>query len=659
MNEVSFRDSILDSIDTIVTESSNDVLFSLLDTADKAMMIMENCTDTDDIWKYSIWQEADGNSEQIDKDKHPFKENSTLKTILMLPINLIKFIFKTISQAFSPQKAEESSKLAVAAEKGKSIAQKIVPFFFTSEGELNIPVTVVTGAAGGGLTIDAIIRKNHSIVVTVFNKIRDLFTRAIRALKQMRGEDVPEQFTFTPNKSDASKYDTCLDFEKAGTYLDEMGKLFEGLSAKIKEIKDAPDEKNKIAKSKELVSNIKKVTNLCPIYKSIKTYSTTEIAEFYKTASEKTQKFAKQEAVNTFINEYKTSITDNDKTKNVIANVSQALGRSFAVYNAFITAVQGINDINDAINKAIGEVVRQVDDPNNAQVTTGNEPPKADETNNQYEEVTDKSKAPDGFPTGYFTKDADGKYVAVANDATWDANTTYFKQKTDTAAATDDGSANATPTDDGTPPADDNVHEYAVDDDFDIVDTHYTAYVEFYDEETGDIVEEAFVDEDNDVCYVLEGGTYLGGSTVKRIYTPKSKFTVDVNDDPISIEDDKQLEEKLDSLDSAKDRTRTVKIKPTAKGLTVDYISTKVSNNKSVRIDTGHRLVITGAAAVKKSNIMRNKDNVEKTSKQGKTIRIGKLGEDQKKSLKTDRDKAVQESYDASIDATVSSWYNK
>ena len=220
-------------------------------------------------------------------------------------------------------------------------------------------------------------------------------------------------------------------------------------------------------------------------------------------------------------------------------------------------------------------------------------------------------------------------------------------------------------------------------DEFDIIDMPYTAYVEFYDEKTGDIVEEAFVDEANDIYYVLEGGTYLGGSTVKRIYTPKSKFTVDVNDDPISIEDDKQLEEKLASLDSAKDRTRTVKIKPTAKGLTIDYISTKVSNNKSVRIDTGHRLVITGAAAVKKSNIMRNKDNVEKTSKQGKTIRIGKLGEEQKKSLKSDRDKAVQEAYEAYInseeykyilehasdvdddendvvvDTTTSSWYNK
>ena len=382
MNEVSFRDSILDSIDTIVTESSNDVLFSLLDTADKAMMIMENCADTDDIWKYSIWQEADGNAEQIDKDKHPFKENSTLKTILMLPINLIKFIFKTISQAFSPQKAQESSKLAAVAEKSKTVVQKVLPFFFTDEGELNLPIVIGAGAGTAGLTLDAIIRKNHSIVVSVINKIRDLFTRAVRALKQMRGEDVPDQFTFTPNKSDASKYDTCLDFEKADTYLDEMGKLFEGLSAKIKAIKDAPEEKNKIAKSNELVSEIKKATNLCPIYKSIKTYSTTEIAAFYSTASEKTQKFAKQEAVNTFINEYKTSIADNDKTQKVIANVSQALGRSFAVYNAFITAVQGINDINDTINKAIGEIARQVPDPNNAQVTTGGETPQAEETPN-------------------------------------------------------------------------------------------------------------------------------------------------------------------------------------------------------------------------------------------------------------------------------------
>jgi len=729
MNEVSFRDSILDSIDTIVTESSNDVLFSLLDTADKAMMIMENCADTDDIWKYSIWQEADGNAEQIDKDKHPFKENSTLKTILMLPINLIKFIFKTISQAFSPQKTEEASKLQKIASAAPKVANKVAGWFINEDGEIRWPVWVTT-AGGTAITIDAIVAKirgKDGLAVKFFNLIKDWISSHFGKLHKIAkryNQNFPDSVSCDLKADgDNPSYETNLNIEQADKYLKSCGEIFNTLDDKIKAIADAKDDSVKNKLSKELRAAIGKNLVLIPFVNSKQTYTLDQITNFYKTHSELLKQSFNQDTVSKFTTSYSAAIqsTKKDTDKKTGAQNKE---ESFAGHidpeavnsvNVFMSAmsevvifIKNLQDGTNQINTVIADILKAAGVSDDSQITSVEEKGTAEQPETEIKKVEETPK-PEPAPetqepaeqnventpaAGEQTEtptDETGSTEASSEPSTEtqsensvitpEENKGYTSQQALDYAKSKGQYRNATTNEkgqvinskgiaiqklDGFGPKKFMRHsdglwylEYAADDDFDIVDTHYTAYVEFYDEETGDIVEEAFVDEDNDVCYVLEGGTYLGGSTVKRIYTPKSKFTVDVNDDPISIEDDKQLEEKLASLDSAKDRTRTVKIKPTAKGLTVDYISTKVSNNKSVRIDTGHRLVITGAAAVKKSNIMRNKDNVEKTSKQSKTIRIGKLGEEQKKSLKPDRDKAVQESYDASIDATVSSWYNK
>lgn len=419
MNEVSFRDSVLDSIDAIVTESSNDVLFSLLDTADKAMMIMENCADTDDIWKYSIWQEADGNAEQIDKDKHPFKENSTLKTILMLPINLIKFIFKTISQAFSPQKAEESSKLAAVAEKGKNVAQKILPFFFTFEGELNLPVVIGTGIAGGSLTIDAIIRKNRSLVVKAVNAVINTWTKIIRRLKGMGVDSVPEKFEFTANKSNPEKFDVSLDFEKADAYIDAMKKLIDELSGKIDSIKNTTDEEKKEVAANDLRKELLAVTRTCPIYRGVKTYTSKEIADFYAKVTGKAKQLDQGE-IDKFINAYQP-IADGSTDKHTKA-VATGISNTFAVFNAFLTAVSSIKTANDTINRVI------------VQASEYNEIPKAD-------------TAPNGFPNGYYMLDDTGKMVQATGD--WNKDTAYFTKISDTPA---DNSQNAQVTTGGETP---------------------------------------------------------------------------------------------------------------------------------------------------------------------------------------------------------------
>lgn len=462
MNEVSFRKDILNEIDEVVTESFTDVLFSLLDASEKAMVILENCTDEDDIWKYSVWQEADENKgEEIDKDKHPFKESSTLKTILMLPINLIKLIFKTISQALSPQKAEESSKLAAVAEKSKSVAQKILPFFFTAEGELNLPVVIATGAAGGGLTIDAIIRKNHSLVVKAVNAVINTWTKIIRRLKGMGVDSVPEKFEFTANKSDPEKFDVSLDFEKAEAYIDAMKKLIDELSGKIESIKNTTDEKKKEAAANDLRKELLAVTRTCPIYRGVKTYTSKEIADFYAKVTGKAKQLDQAE-IDKFINAYKP-IADGSTDKHTKA-VASGISNTFAVFNAFLAAVSSIKTANDTINRVIvqaseyneipkadsapdgfpngyymlddtGKMVPAGDwNKDTAYFTKLSETPaeQGDQnTQDEYEEVTiTDGKNPDGFPNGYFTKGADGKYVAVdASTTQIDPNTKYYKKK--------------------------------------------------------------------------------------------------------------------------------------------------------------------------------------------------------------------------------------
>jgi hypothetical protein len=308
MNEVSFRDSVLDSIDTIVTESSNDVLFSLLDTADKAMMIMENCADTDDIWKYSVWQEADDNKgEEIDKDKHPFKESSTLKTILMLPINLIKLIAKVISQAFSPQKAEETSELAAVVAKSKNVFEKVAPFLFKEDGSVNGPVVVTIAGTGVAIRVEEILLGKNSVIHKAIRAMKEAWKRIKIRIGNYGVGDLPDEITFTVSKKDASKYDTNIDFDKVNAYIDAVANYLNDVPNKITAIETAKDDATKGVKLKELNNATREVMKLCPTVPTFKQYSAEDIAKFYVAISNKTNQF-NQTTVNQFDDSYKKAV---------------------------------------------------------------------------------------------------------------------------------------------------------------------------------------------------------------------------------------------------------------------------------------------------------------------------------------------------------------
>lgn len=418
MNEVSFRDSILDSIDTIVTESSNDVLFSLLDTADKAMMIMENCADTDDIWKYSIWQEADGNAEQIDKDKHPFKENSTLKTILMLPINLIKFIFKTISQAFSPQKTEEASKLQQIASAAPKVANKVAGWFINEDGEIRWPV-VITTAGGGALTIDAIVQKirgKDGLAVKFFKLIKDWISSHFGKLHKIAkkyNQNFPDSVSCDlKNDGDNPSYETNLNIEQADKYLKSCGEIFNTLDDKIKAIADAKDDSEKNKLSKELRAAIGKNLVLIPFVNSKQTYTLDQITNFYKTHSELLKQSFNQDTVSKFTSSYSTAIQSTkgakettgaqNKESRFASNIDTEAVNSVNVFMSAMSEVvifiKNLQDGTNQINTVIADILKAAGVNNDSQITNIEEKGTAEQPETEIKKVEETPKPEDAAP---------------------------------------------------------------------------------------------------------------------------------------------------------------------------------------------------------------------------------------------------------------------
>ena len=122
-NEI--RDNVLgyiSAIEDVALESEMAVTLSLMEAADKAMMIMENY-EGDYIDSFSVFQEAAGD----EKDpKHPFKEDGLLKTIIMAPINLIKLIIAKLKKLFGK---EEQTKLQKAGDVLKDLGKTGIETF--------------------------------------------------------------------------------------------------------------------------------------------------------------------------------------------------------------------------------------------------------------------------------------------------------------------------------------------------------------------------------------------------------------------------------------------------------------------------------------------------------------------------------------------------
>ena len=101
MNKLNYEIlSAIDNIETTVMESEMNVMNSLIDSYDKAVMILENCNDNTDVDSFDIFQEsvimeADENGENNTDGNKPKK---SIKEII---IDILLFIPRMIKKAYN------------------------------------------------------------------------------------------------------------------------------------------------------------------------------------------------------------------------------------------------------------------------------------------------------------------------------------------------------------------------------------------------------------------------------------------------------------------------------------------------------------------------------------------------------------------------------
>ena len=185
-NEI--RDNVLgyiSAIEDVALESEMAVTLSLMEAADKAMMIMENY-EGEYIDSFSIFQEATGDGKD---PNHPFKEDGLLKTIVMAPINLIKLIIAKLKKLFGKEEMTKKEKAAAAIKKiGAEAGDIITQLCEIAAGHK--PALVV-----GGLTISAAaLGIATGKIQAVYGKMKNAFeaySKLDRSLNNVKNAPLP------------------------------------------------------------------------------------------------------------------------------------------------------------------------------------------------------------------------------------------------------------------------------------------------------------------------------------------------------------------------------------------------------------------------------------------------------------------------------------
>lgn len=157
----------ISAVDDAVMESEMSVTLSLMEAADKAMMIMENY-EGDFIDSFSIFQEAAGSGKD---PAHPFKEDTVLKTIVMAPLNLIKLIIAKLNKFFNKDERTKFEKTRDALKKGLAdvaeVANAIVDL--AVENKESVVIAGVTITAGTALIATGALKKAYNTASTAIS----------------------------------------------------------------------------------------------------------------------------------------------------------------------------------------------------------------------------------------------------------------------------------------------------------------------------------------------------------------------------------------------------------------------------------------------------------------------------------------------------------
>lgn len=183
-----FHDEVLgyiSAIDDAVMESEMAVTLSLMEAADKAMMIMENY-EGEFIDSFSVFQEAAGNGKD---PAHPFKEDTVLKTIIMFIPNLFKLIIAKLNKIFNKDERTKFEKAMDALKKSATPVADLINSIVDAVAEnkekviiAGIPISLaVLGIATGAF------KKAYT---SATKAMRDYFKKADPSIKDLEDVDV-------------------------------------------------------------------------------------------------------------------------------------------------------------------------------------------------------------------------------------------------------------------------------------------------------------------------------------------------------------------------------------------------------------------------------------------------------------------------------------
>ena len=175
----------ISAVDDAVMESEMSVTLSLMEAADKAMMIMENY-EGDFIDSFSIFQEAAGSGKD---PAHPFKEDTVLKTIIKFIPNLIKLIIAKLNKLFNKDERTKFEKAMDALKKSATPVADLINSIVDAVAE-NKEKVIIAGIpislAALGIATGAFKKAYNSAT----SAMREYFKLADPSIKDLETVDV-------------------------------------------------------------------------------------------------------------------------------------------------------------------------------------------------------------------------------------------------------------------------------------------------------------------------------------------------------------------------------------------------------------------------------------------------------------------------------------
>ena len=419
---VSLRDDVLaaiDSIDNVVTESEIDVLVSMLGATDKAVSIMENYSG-DELGSFGIFMEDGENNSGNEK-----KDESVLKSIVMLPIRLLQSLWKLITGQFNKESVETTKAAAIKVEDVEpGIFNGLLDFFKRDDGSTN-------GVKVGGVVLTA---AAVAALATYKTKFKDAESNATGAISTALSKLPKSSSSYSGLNANDMKFDIKGENDNKTI---ETNISLDGCVGFIDAVAPYINNFNNLNGTKDqAVAKIDKTYESAILTKKTNTYAFGDFANRLGEIQTKCADLTKGDKLKNVEN----AIARGDNTgngRNGVAEdnsaVAQKFGEMTGVLLAMVTMLNTINaqhrEISDAITQGAQQVQQaQQDQQNNNNNQNGQQPGSNNSQNGQ----TEPGQNPDGSVEMYtiLLRDENGK--PVQKDGKWQVRFNSHGSTTDT-----------------------------------------------------------------------------------------------------------------------------------------------------------------------------------------------------------------------------------